>query len=45
MELWEMFEAGQLVPVVGETHPLADYAQAFESLATRRAQGKVVLLP
>ena len=45
MELWEMFEAGQLVPVVGETHPLADYAQAFESLATRRAQGKVVLVP
>ena len=45
MELWEMFEAGQLVPVVGETHPLAGYAQAFESLATRRAQGKVVLVP
>jgi NADPH2:quinone reductase len=45
MELWEMFEAGQLVPVIGETHPLADYAQAFESLATRRAQGKVVLVP
>jgi NADPH2:quinone reductase len=45
MELWEMFEAGQLVPVVGETRPLADYAQAFESLATRRARGKVVLLP
>ena len=45
MELWEMFEAGQLVPVVGETHPFSDYAQAFESLAARRAQGKVVLLP
>lgn len=45
MELWEMFEAGRLVPVVGESHPLADYAQAFESLATRRAQGKVVLVP
>jgi NADPH2:quinone reductase len=45
MELWEMFESGQLVPVVGETHPLADYAKAFESLAARRAQGKVVLLP
>jgi NADPH2:quinone reductase len=44
-ELWEMFEAGRLVPVVGETHPLSDYARAFESLATRRAQGKVVLLP
>ena len=45
MELWEMFDAGQLAPVVGETHPLADYAQAFESLAARRAQGKVVLVP
>jgi len=45
MELWGMFEAGNLVPVVGETHPLADYAAAFESLAARRAQGKVVLLP
>jgi len=44
-ELWEMFDSGRLVPVVGETHPLADYAKAFESLATRRAQGKVVLLP
>ena len=45
MELWEMFEAGRLVPVVGEVHPLADFVQAFESLASRRAQGKVVLLP
>jgi NADPH2:quinone reductase len=44
-ELWRMFESGSLSPVVGETHPLADYAAAFESLATRRAQGKVVLLP
>jgi len=45
LELWEMFESGRLVPVVGETHGLADYAAAFESLATRRAQGKVVLVP
>jgi NADPH2:quinone reductase len=44
-ELWELFEAGRLKPVVGETHALSDYAAAFESLATRRAQGKVVLLP
>jgi NADPH:quinone reductase-like Zn-dependent oxidoreductase len=40
-----MFEAGRLVPVVGETHRLDDYAAAFESLASRRAQGKVVVLP
>ena len=45
VELWNMFEAGQLVPVVGETHPLDDFAGAFESLAARRAQGKVVLVP
>jgi NADPH2:quinone reductase len=45
LELWELFESGHLVPVVGETHALADYAKAFESLATRRAQGKVVLVP
>jgi hypothetical protein len=31
--------------VVGETHALDDYAAAFEALASRRAQGKVVLLP
>lgn len=44
-ELWRMFEDGRLRPVVGETHPLADYAAAFASLAERRAQGKVVVLP
>ena len=44
-ELWGLFESGRLKPVVGETHPLADYAAAFESLAGRRARGKVVLLP
>ncbi len=44
-ELWGMFEAGRLMPVVGETHRLDDYAAAFECLASRRAQGKVVVLP
>ncbi len=44
-ELWKMFEDGRLKPVVGETHPLADYAAAFASLAERRAQGKVVVVP
>ncbi|HEX4981137.1 MAG TPA: NADPH:quinone oxidoreductase family protein [Ilumatobacteraceae bacterium] len=44
-ELWALFESGRLVPVVGETHRLEDYAAAFDSLATRRAQGKVVVLP
>ena len=41
--LWAMFESGQLQPVVGETHPLADYARAFEALEARRARGKVVV--
>jgi NADPH2:quinone reductase len=44
-ELWQMFESGQLKPVVGEMHALEDYAAAFESLAGRRALGKVVLRP
>lgn len=44
-ELWKMFEDGRLKPVVGETHPLSDYAAAFASLAERRAQGKVVMVP
>lgn len=44
-ELWKMFEDGRLKPVVGETHQLADYAAAFASLAERRAQGKVVVVP
>ena len=44
-ELWQLFEAGRLSPVVGEVHALEDYASAFESLAGRRARGKVVLQP
>ena len=44
-ELWAMFESGRLKPVVGETHALTDYAAALESLAGRRARGKVVVLP
>lgn len=44
-ELWRLFEAGQLSPVVGETHALEDYAAAFAALGGRQAQGKVVLLP
>lgn len=44
-ELWRMFEDGRLRPVVGETHRLEDFAAAFASLAERRAQGKVVVVP
>jgi NADPH2:quinone reductase len=42
-ELWAMFEAGKLRPVVGAVHPLAAYAEAFRSMEQRRAVGKVVL--
>src|SRR5512139_2120068 len=42
-ELWALFEAGKLRPVVGAVHPLTDYAEAFRSMEQRRAVGKVVL--
>jgi len=42
-ELWALFEAGKLSPVVGEVHAMDDYAKAFESLESRRARGKVVI--
>jgi NADPH2:quinone reductase len=42
-ELWALFEAGKLKPVVGAVHALADYAEAFRSMEERRAVGKVVL--
>lgn len=42
-ELWALFEAGKLKPVVGAVHPLAEYAEAFGSMEQRRAVGKVVL--
>jgi NADPH:quinone reductase len=42
-DLWALFAAGKLAPVVGETHAMEDYASAFESLQERRARGKVVV--
>jgi NADPH2:quinone reductase len=42
-ELWALFAAGKIAPVVGETHPMEDYARAFASLQERRARGKVVV--
>jgi NADPH2:quinone reductase len=43
-ELWALFESGQLKPVVGETHRMEGFAAAFDSLRSRRALGKVVVL-
>jgi NADPH2:quinone reductase len=42
-ELWEHFERGRLKPIVGEVHALPQFGEAFSSLMTRRARGKVVL--
>jgi NADPH2:quinone reductase len=42
-ELWAMFAAGRLKPVVGATFELADFAGAFRALEERRAVGKVVI--
>jgi NADPH2:quinone reductase len=42
-ELWNLFRHGRLKPIVGETHALAQFGEAFASLMTRRARGKVVL--
>ena len=40
VELWQLFEAGKLKPVVGEVHPLADYAQAFAVAGTAPGGGQ-----
>jgi NADPH2:quinone reductase len=42
-ELWEMFEAGKLKPVVGKVYPLEEGASALTALETRQATGKVVI--
>lgn len=42
-QLFELYRQGRLRPVVSKTFPLADFAQAFALIATRRAIGKLVL--
>lgn len=42
-ELAGMIATGRLEPLVTEVYPLADYLDAFRSIAGRRARGKVVL--
>ncbi len=41
--LRELMEAGKITPIVGETFPLAEAAQAIRYLAEGRAVGRVVL--
>jgi NADPH2:quinone reductase len=42
-ELWELFEAGTLKPVVGQVYALENGARAFAALEGRQAKGKVVI--
>lgn len=42
-ELFKMYEAGQIKPVVSQTFKLEDAVTALQALATRKTYGKVVL--
>jgi NADPH:quinone reductase len=42
-ELFAMYEAGKIKPVVSETYPLTDAVTALRALAGRKTYGKVVL--
>ena len=44
-ELLERWQAGDLVPLVGATFPLAEADTALRLVAERRSTGKVVLVP
>ena len=42
-ELWRLYEAGHLKPVIGGRYPMAKVADAMDFLASRKASGKIVL--
>lgn len=42
-ELWELFNAGKIAPVVTDSFPLEQYEEAFNCMMERRARGKVIL--
>ena len=42
-ELWALFDAGKLNPVVTDCFPLEQYEDAFNCLIDRKARGKVIL--
>ena len=42
-ELWELFSAGKLNPVVTDVFPLEQYEDALNCLIERKARGKVIL--
>ncbi len=44
MELMQFLASGKLQIIVGQTFPLAEAAQAHQTIAERKTMGKVVLL-
>ena len=42
-ELWELFAAGKLSPVVTDSFSIEQYEDAFNCLIERRARGKVIM--
>ena len=42
-DLFAMYEAGQIKPIISESHPLSDAVAALRALAGRKTYGKVVL--
>ena len=44
-DLFRMYEAGQIKPIIGERFPLSEAPAALEALGGRKSVGKVVLIP
>lgn len=42
-ELFQLYEAGKIKPMVSATYPLADVTRAFDDLMARKVKGKAVL--
>ena len=42
-ELWELFAAGKISPVVTDVFTLDEYLQAYTCMIERRARGKVIM--
>jgi NADPH:quinone reductase len=42
-ELFGLYEAGKLKPVIGGSYPMTDVAEAMNFLSSRKATGKIVL--
>jgi NADPH2:quinone reductase len=44
-ELFTLIAEGKLKPVIGQTYPLADAADAHRAMLARGTTGKIVLKP